>query len=69
MLDISNSGALEGDWICGDIRQGLPFRPGMFDYSQWLCTAEKTAHNPYKRLHAFFQSLFSVLTRGVKCEF
>ena len=75
MLDIANSRDLEGDLMCGDIGQGLPFRPGMFDYAvsisaiQWLCTAEKTAHNPYKRLHAFFQSLFSVLTRGAKCAF
>ncbi|GAM17000.1 hypothetical protein SAMD00019534_001750 [Acytostelium subglobosum LB1] len=72
MLDVSVEREVEGDVILRDMGQGLPFRPGSFDGAisisavQWLCNAEKSHHNPRKRLQVFFQSLFSVLTRGGK---
>ena len=75
MLNIAKDRQLEGDLVYGDFGDGLPFMPGTFDYAisvsaiQWLCTAEKKAHNPVKRLHNFFQSLFNCLVRGAKCAF
>ena len=59
-----------GDGCHGDMGQGLPFRPGMFDGAisisalQWLFYPAKKCHNPHKRLMCFFQSLYSVLHRG-----
>eukprot|EP01132_Coremiostelium_polycephalum_P007558 gene7558-9292_t len=72
MLDVALDREVEGDVVLRDMGQGLPFRPGTFDgvisisAIQWLCNAEKSHHNPRKRLMVFFQSLFSVLTRGGK---
>ncbi|EFA84220.1 hypothetical protein PPL_03297 [Heterostelium album PN500] len=72
MLDVSIEREVEGDVMLRDIGQGFPFRAGTFDGAisisaiQWLCNAEKSHHNPRKRLLVFFQSLFSVLTRGGK---
>ena len=73
MLDVAvNRGATAscGDVAHGDMGQGFPFRPGMFDGCisisalQWLFYPAKKCHNPYKRLMCFFQSLYSVLHRG-----
>ena len=42
--------------MLSDIGQGFNFKPGTFDACisisaiQWLCTAEKSSHNPYKRI-------------------
>ncbi|EAL72211.1 hypothetical protein DDB_G0269722 [Dictyostelium discoideum AX4] len=72
MLDVAIDREVEGDVMLRDIGQGFPFRAGSFDAAisisaiQWLCNAEKSHHNPRKRLHTFFQSLFNVLTRGGK---
>ncbi|EGC40345.1 hypothetical protein DICPUDRAFT_146769 [Dictyostelium purpureum] len=72
MLDVAVDREVEGDVMLRDIGQGFPFRPGTFDGAisisaiQWLCNAEKSHHNPRKRLHVFFQSLFNVLARGAK---
>eukprot|EP01133_Synstelium_polycarpum_P013421 gene13421-15813_t len=72
MLNVSQDREVEGDVLLRDMGQGLPFRAGTFDAAisisaiQWLCNAEKSHHNPRKRLLVFFQSLFSVLTRGGK---
>jgi 18S rRNA (guanine1575-N7)-methyltransferase len=53
--------------LLGDLGQGLPFRAGAFDGAvsisalQWLCNADKTCHNPAKRLYKFFSSLYACL--------
>lgn len=58
---------VEGDLVLGDLGQGLPFRAGSFDGAisisalQWLCNADQASHNPVKRLHRFFSSLYSCL--------
>merc|ERR1712025_284245 len=71
MLDIARERESEtGDVLCGDMGQGLPFRAGAFDRAisisalQWLCNADKTYHNPIKRLFKFFSSLYACLSRG-----
>ena len=57
MLDIARERESEaGDVICADMGQGLCFRAGSFDGAisisalQWLCNADKSWHNPHKRL-------------------
>jgi len=75
MLDVAKQRDIDGDLVLNDMGQGIPFRPGMFDGAisvsalQWLCNADKTAHNPRTRLHVFFESLFAALTRGSKAVF
>tara|TARA_B100000780_G_C21067131_1_gene429188 strand:- start:70 stop:963 length:894 start_codon:yes stop_codon:yes gene_type:complete len=73
MLNVAvNRGATAtcGDVSHGDMGQGFPFRPGMFDGAisisalQWLFYPAKKCHNPHKRLMCFFQSLYAVLHRG-----
>merc|ERR1719167_822045 len=36
---------------------------------QWLCNADKTYHNPIKRLFKFFTSLYACLSRGARAVF
>jgi 18S rRNA (guanine1575-N7)-methyltransferase len=75
MLKIARENEAEGDLMELDIGQGFAFRPGTFDYAisvsviQWLCNAEKSCHNPYRRLKAFFQSLYNCLSLGARCCF
>ncbi|CAF3137208.1 unnamed protein product [Rotaria sp. Silwood2] len=63
---------VEGDLILGDIGYGMPFRAGSFDGAisisalQWLCQADKSYHNPVKRLYKFFSTLYSCLARGAR---
>nr|XP_033778402.1 probable 18S rRNA (guanine-N(7))-methyltransferase [Geotrypetes seraphini] len=70
MLDVAVEQEIEGDLILGDMGQGLPFRPGIFDGCisisalQWLCNADKRIHSPPRRLYRFFSSLYSSLARG-----
>lgn len=58
-----------------DVGQGLCFKPGTFDGCisisalQWLCNADKKGHNPAKRLHKFFSSLYSSMSRGSRAVF
>jgi len=72
MLHVGVEREVSGDTIEIDMGQGLPFRSGMFDGAisisaiQWLCNADKTSHNPWRRLNTFFKSLFACLTRGAK---
>ncbi|XP_020288884.1 probable 18S rRNA (guanine-N(7))-methyltransferase [Pseudomyrmex gracilis] len=72
MLDIAKEREIDGDLILGDMGQGLPFRAGIFDGAvsisalQWLCYADKTSHNPVKRLYSFFSSLFACLSRNAR---
>jgi hypothetical protein len=62
-----------GDVVLQDMGQGLSFKPGVFDGAvsisaiQWLCSAETKAHNPYKRIQVFFQSLYNCLVTGGRC--
>ena len=75
MLNIAKNNGAEGDILHVDMGDGVPFRPGTFDYAisvsaiQWLCNAERSSHNPYKRLKHFFQTLYSVLVLGARCAF
>jgi 18S rRNA (guanine1575-N7)-methyltransferase len=75
MLEIAMKNEVQGDLLNVDIGQGFSFRPGTFDYAisisviQWLCNAEKSSHNPFKRLKAFFQSLYKCLVIGARCCF
>lgn len=75
MLNVAKENEAQGDLLQLDIGQGFAFRPGTFDYAvsisviQWLCNAEKSCHNPYKRLKTFFQSLYNCLVIGARCCF
>ena len=70
MLNVAVENEVEGDVLLNDMGQGLPFRPATFDGCisisaiQWLCNAESTGANPYRRLLTFFTSLFRCLVRG-----
>jgi len=65
--EIANERGVEGDLILNDMGQGIPFKAGTFDGAvsisalQWLCNADKTSHNPKKRLYTFFTTLFASL--------
>ncbi|KAJ3590194.1 hypothetical protein NHX12_008148 [Muraenolepis orangiensis] len=75
MLDVALDREVEGDLVLGDMGEGMPFRAGTFDGCisisalQWLCNADKTSHSPPKRLHVFFSSLYSCLSRGARAIF
>jgi len=75
MLDIAKEREVEGDLLELDAGMGVPFRPGTFDGCisisalQWLCNADKKWHNPVKRLHSFFTTLYTSLKRGGKAIF
>ncbi|CAD5124425.1 unnamed protein product [Dimorphilus gyrociliatus] len=70
MLDVAGEREVEGDLILNDIGQGLPFKPASFDgvisisAIQWLCNADKSHHNPARRLLKFFSTLYACLRRG-----
>uniref|UniRef100_A0A224YRM6 18S rRNA (guanine-N(7))-methyltransferase n=1 Tax=Rhipicephalus zambeziensis TaxID=60191 RepID=A0A224YRM6_9ACAR len=75
MLNVAQEREAAGDMLLGDLGQGLCFRAGAFDGAisisalQWLCNADKKSHNPVKRLHAFFSSLYACLGRGRRAVF
>jgi len=75
MLQVAKEREVGGDLILGDMGQGMPFRPGSFDGAisisalQWLCNADKTCHNPVKRLYQFFTTLYGVLNNGSRAVF
>lgn len=75
MLDIAVDREVDGDLVLGDMGEGMPFRPGTFDGAisisalQWLCNADKSYHNPQKRLYQFFSTLFSCLSRSARAVF
>lgn len=72
MLDVALDREVEGDLILSDLGNGFNFAPGCFDGAisisalQWLCNAEKTSHNPYKRFARLFESLYKALVRGAR---
>mmetsp|Transcript_29826 Transcript_29826/g.76987 ORF Transcript_29826/g.76987 Transcript_29826/m.76987 type:complete len:282 (-) Transcript_29826:300-1145(-) len=72
MLKMAVERETEGDVVCQDMGQGLPFRAGCFDGAisisavQWLCNADKSGDVPRRRLMRFFNSLNFVLARGTR---
>ncbi|CAN1811323.1 18S rRNA (guanine-N(7))-methyltransferase RID2 [Linum perenne] len=56
MLDIAVEREVDGDLM-------------LHDMGQWLCNADKSSHEPRKRLKAFFGSLYRCLSRGAKAAF
>lgn len=70
MLEVAVEREVEGDLVLNDVGQGLPFKPASFDGAisisaiQWLCNADKSYHNPARRLLKFFSSLYACLRRG-----
>ena len=72
MLEIAQEREVAGDTLLCDLGQGFGFLPGSFDGAisvsaiQWLCNADKTSHNPYRRLAKFFKSLNEALKRGAR---
>ena len=75
MLDVAVERETEGGLILRDLGQGLPFRAGVFDgvvsisAIQWLCNADKSTHNPSKRLYKLFSSLYACMARGSRAVF
>jgi len=75
MLDVAVEREVEGDLLLSDMGDGVPFRAGTFDGAisisaiQWLCNADKASHVPAKRLHKFFTTLYSSLSRGARAVF
>ena len=73
MLEHSVEREVEGDVLELDIGHGVPFRPGVFDGCisisaiQWLRNADRSEHDPYKRLKTFFSQIYRCLKRGAKC--
>ncbi|EFJ51182.1 hypothetical protein VOLCADRAFT_103561 [Volvox carteri f. nagariensis] len=72
MLDVAVEREIEGDLVLGDLGHGLPLRPGAFDGAisisavQWLCNADRTGHDPRKRMKRFFETLYMSLRRGAR---
>ena len=75
MLQVASEREVEGDVLHADMGHGFGFRPGSFDGAisisaiQWLCSAEMSVQNPWKRLCKFFSSLYAVLVKGARCAF
>ena len=75
MLEVAAEREVEGDVLHADMGHGFGFRPGTFDGAisisalQWLCSAEKSVQNPYRRLNKFFSSLYACLIKGARCAF
>jgi len=75
MLNVARDRDLSGTVILSDMGEGVPFRPSTFDAAisisalQWLCNADKTSHNPSKRLYKFFTTLYATLEQGAKAVF
>ncbi|XP_022832094.1 probable 18S rRNA (guanine-N(7))-methyltransferase [Spodoptera litura] len=75
MLDVAKERETEGDLVLSDMGEGVPFRAGCFDGAvsvsalQWLFNADKKSHNPVKRLHQFFSSLYACLSRSARAVF
>lgn len=69
-LDVARDRDTDGEILQCDIGQGFNFRGGIFDGAisvsviQWLCNKDKTVHEPWKRLLAFFKSVYKALKFG-----
>jgi 18S rRNA (guanine1575-N7)-methyltransferase len=75
MLEVAREREVEGELLEHDIGQGFNFRPGVFEGAisisvlQWLCNADTSAQNPYKRLCKLFETLLQALARGGRAVF
>lgn len=75
MLKIAVDREVSGDLILSDMGQGAPFKAGTFDGAisisalQWLCNIDRNEYNCFKRLKAFFTSLFISLSSGARAIF
>jgi len=75
MLNVAVSKKVDGDVYLNDMGQGFKFRPGIFDgcisvsVLQWIFVASRKDQNPYKRIHVFFQSLYTCLAAGARAIF
>ncbi|KAL6760733.1 S-adenosyl-L-methionine-dependent methyltransferase [Haematococcus lacustris] len=72
MLDVAVDRECEGDLLLSDLGHGLPLRAGCFDGAisisalQWLCNADRSSHDPRRRLRRFFETLYASLVRGAR---
>lgn len=72
MLEEALERDVSGDLLQADAGDGVPFRMGCFDGAvsvsavQWLCNADRSEHNPYKRLNAFFATLYASLRKSAR---
>lgn len=72
MLDVASEREVDGDLVLCDAGQGLKLRPGTFDGAisisalQWLCNIDRKGHDPFRRLKAFFTTLYSCLRQGAR---
>jgi len=75
MLAVAQARESDGDLFHSDLGQGLYFREGMFDGAisvstlQWMCSCSQKNHNPWRRLHRFFESLYRCLKRTGRAVF
>ncbi|KDD73291.1 hypothetical protein H632_c2337p0 [Helicosporidium sp. ATCC 50920] len=72
MLSVAQERELEGDLLLGDLGHGVPVRSGTFDGAvsisaiQWLCNADRSSHDPRRRMRRFFETLYRCLARGAR---
>lgn len=72
MLDEALRRDVQGDLMQADAGHGIAFRMGTFDGAisvsaiQWLCNADRSDHNPYKRMNAFFSTLYASLRKSAR---
>eukprot|EP00933_Yihiella_yeosuensis_P021967 TRINITY_DN17303_c1_g1_i1.p1 TRINITY_DN17303_c1_g1~~TRINITY_DN17303_c1_g1_i1.p1 ORF type:complete len:285 (-),score=55.53 TRINITY_DN17303_c1_g1_i1:84-938(-) len=72
MLRIAEGREVDGDLLLNDAGQGLRIRPGTIDGAisisalQWLCNIDRRGHEPFKRLKAFFERLYTCLRKGAR---
>ena len=75
MLRVAQDREVEGETCLSDMGEGVYFRPGTFDACisisalQWLCNADKSWHDPRRRMKVFFQSLYNCLAKGARAIF
>ncbi|CAN8076896.1 unnamed protein product [Agarophyton chilense] len=72
MLNTALRNDVSGDLMLADAGDGVAIRMGCFDGAvsvsavQWLCNADRSDHNPHRRLNRFFSSLYAALRRGAR---
>ena len=72
MLQVALMKDTDGELLRNDLGQGFNVQPGFFDACisvsalQWLSYNDKKAHDPWKRLNIFFESLHKALKLGGK---
>jgi len=72
MLSVALEREMEGDLCLSDLGQGLPLREGVFDGAvsisavQWLCNADTSESNPWRRINSFFRTLYACLSKDAR---